>query len=97
MRPRTWLGNNHRRRRSKWIRISRETPLFNRRVEVRLRRGIYAQATLRALLQFCHKMTGRADPLCPSTSNVNLLRYGKGVVYLDTETPHRAFDLPMSQ
>jgi hypothetical protein len=51
------------------------------------------KTTLRPLAQLCHKMTGRADPHCPSPSNVNLFRYGKGIINLDPEVPDGAFDL----
>jgi hypothetical protein len=36
----------------------------------------------------------RAEPrrLCPDTSDIDLFRYGKGVVNLDAEVPHGTFD-----
>src|SRR6267154_5820752 len=37
--------------------------------------------------------TGRACPLCPGISDINLFRYCQGVIDLDAEIPHRAFDL----
>jgi hypothetical protein len=33
---------------------------------------------------------GRASPLCPGSSDVNLFRYCQGVVHLDTQISHRA-------
>ena len=36
---------------------------------------------------------GRAGPLCPGISDVNLFRYGQGIIYFDTQISHRAFDL----
>ena len=41
--------------------------------------------------------TGRACPLCPGISDINLFRYCKGVIDLDAEIPNRAFDLGMPQ
>jgi hypothetical protein len=41
----------------------------------------------------CHDETGRACPLCPGTSDLDLFRYGEGVVDLDTEIAHSALDL----
>ena len=40
---------------------------------------------------------GRACPLCPGYSDVNLFRYGKGIVDFDAEVPDRAFDLGMPE
>ena len=36
---------------------------------------------------------GRACPLCPGISDINLFRYCQGVIDLDAEIPDRAFDL----
>ena len=33
---------------------------------------------------------GRALLLCPVPSNVDLLRYGEGIVHIDAEIPHSA-------
>jgi len=41
--------------------------------------------------------TGRACPLCPGTSDIDLLSYGEGIIYLDAEIPHSAFDLRMAE
>jgi hypothetical protein len=41
--------------------------------------------------------TGRARPLCPGISDVNLFRYCEGVIYLDAEISHGAFNLGMSE
>ena len=40
---------------------------------------------------------GRACLLCPGMSDVNLLGYGKGIVYLDSEVTHRALNFGVSQ
>jgi hypothetical protein len=36
---------------------------------------------------------GRAYPLCPGISDINLFRYSQSVVHLDAEISDRAFDL----
>jgi hypothetical protein len=38
---------------------------------------------------------GRACPLCPGISDINLFRYRQGVIDLDAEIPDCAFDLGM--
>jgi hypothetical protein len=40
---------------------------------------------------------GRACPLCPGISDINLFRYCQGVIDLDAEIPDRAFDLGMTE
>jgi hypothetical protein len=40
---------------------------------------------------------GRAFPLCPGSSDVDLLCDGKGIIDLDAEVPHRAFDLGVTK
>jgi hypothetical protein len=40
---------------------------------------------------------GRACPLCPDISDINLFRYCEGVIYFDAEISDRAFDLCMSE
>src|SRR3954453_22568069 len=40
---------------------------------------------------------GRACPLCPGTSGINLFRYCERVIDLDAKIPNRALDLGMSQ
>ena len=40
---------------------------------------------------------GRACPLCPGISDINLFRYRQGVIDLDAEIPDRAFDLGMPE
>jgi hypothetical protein len=37
--------------------------------------------------------TGGACLLCPGNSDVNLFRYGKGIIDLDAKVPDGAFDL----
>src|SRR5271165_6908210 len=41
--------------------------------------------------------TGRAGPLCPGKSDVNLFRYGKCIIDLDTEIPGGAFDFGVAE
>jgi hypothetical protein len=41
--------------------------------------------------------TGRACPLCPGISDINLFRYCQGVIDLDAEIFDRAFDLGMTE
>ena len=40
---------------------------------------------------------GRACPLCPGISDINLFRYCQGVIDLDAEIPDRAFDFGMTE
>ena len=40
---------------------------------------------------------GRAGPLCPGSSDVNLFRYGEGIIDLDAEIAHGALDLGMAE
>ena len=40
---------------------------------------------------------GRACPLCPGISDINLFRYCQGVIDFDAEIPDRAFDLGMPE
>src|SRR5260221_5958263 len=55
------------------------------------------QTACRLLAHGCQIRVGRAGPLCRGYADVNLSRYGKGIVDLDTEVPNRAFDLGMAQ
>jgi hypothetical protein len=41
--------------------------------------------------------SGRACPLYPGISDINLFRYCEGIVYFDAEISNRAFDLRMSE
>ena len=41
--------------------------------------------------------SGRACPLGPGISDINLFRYCQGVIDLDAEIPDRAFDLGMPE
>jgi hypothetical protein len=43
------------------------------------------------------RTAGRACPLCPGISDINLFRYCQGVVDLDAEIPDGAFDLGMAE
>ena len=40
---------------------------------------------------------GGACLLCPGSSDVNLFRYGEGIIDLDTEVPDSAFDLGVTE
>ena len=40
---------------------------------------------------------GRACPLCPGISDINLFHYCQGVIDLDAEIPDRAIDLGMTE
>ena len=40
---------------------------------------------------------GRACPLCPRISDVNLFRYRQGVIYLNAQIPDRALDFGMTE
>jgi hypothetical protein len=40
---------------------------------------------------------GRAYPLCPRISDINLFSYGEGVIDLDAEITDRALDLGMPE
>src|SRR5215510_4734789 len=42
-------------------------------------------------------VTGRACPLCPSTSDVNLFRYCDRIVDLDAKIAHRTLDLSVTE
>ena len=39
----------------------------------------------------------RTCRLCPGSSDVNLLRYGQGIIDLDAEVPDGAFDLCVTE
>ena len=49
------------------------------------------------LTQICRSEAGRACPLCPGNSDVNLFSYGQGIINLDAEIPDCAFNLGMAQ
>jgi hypothetical protein len=44
-----------------------------------------------------HIVTGRASLLCPAPSDINLFRYGKGIIDLDAEVPDGAFDFGVAK
>jgi hypothetical protein len=44
------------------------------------------------LARFCRERMGRACPLCPSISDIDLFRYRQGIIYLDAEVSDGAFD-----
>jgi len=41
--------------------------------------------------------SGRACPLCPGISDINLFRYCQGIIYFDAEISDSAFDLGMPE
>jgi hypothetical protein len=43
------------------------------------------------------RSSGRACPLCPGTSDINLFRYCQSIVYFDPEISDRAFDLDVAK
>jgi hypothetical protein len=43
------------------------------------------------------RRAGKASPLCPGTSDINLFRYCQSVIDLDAKIPDRAFDLGMTE
>jgi hypothetical protein len=49
------------------------------------------------LARSCRSRVGRACPLCPGTSDVDLLSYGERIIYLDAEIAHSALDLRMAE
>jgi len=40
---------------------------------------------------------GRACPLCPGISDINLFRYCQGIIYFDAEISDSAFDLGVAE
>jgi hypothetical protein len=40
---------------------------------------------------------GRAYPLCPGISDINLFCYSQGIVYFDAEVSDGAFDLGVAE
>src|SRR5215813_6310539 len=49
------------------------------------------------LAQTGDRKMGRACPLCPGISDVNLFRYCQGIVHFDAEISDRAFDLGVAK
>ena len=45
----------------------------------------------------CRSLKGRALLLCPVVSDVDLLRYGEGIVHIDAEIPHGALYLGVTE
>jgi hypothetical protein len=43
------------------------------------------------------KRAGKACPLCPGTSDIDLLSDGDRIIYLDAEIAHSALDLRMAE
>src|SRR5258706_15355009 len=41
--------------------------------------------------------SGRACPLCPGISDINLFRYRQGIIYFDAQISDRAFDFGMAK
>lgn len=42
--------------------------------------------------RFCREQMGRASPLCPGISDVDLFRYREGIINLNAEVSDGAFD-----
>jgi hypothetical protein len=49
------------------------------------------------LAQIGGPTTGRACPLCPGISDIDLFRYRQSIVYFDPEISDRAFDLGVAK
>src|SRR5712692_8165296 len=58
----------------------------------------HAAPCVRALLAQtgCWRL-GRACPLCPGISDINLFRYCQGIVHFDAQISDRAFDLSVAK
>ena len=50
-----------------------------------------------AMAQTGGRRSGRACPLCPAISDINLFRYCQSIVYFDPEISDRAFDLSVAK
>ena len=48
------------------------------------------------LAQTGGQRSGRACPLCPGVSDINLFRYRQGIIYFDAKISNRAFDLSVA-
>lgn len=44
------------------------------------------------MARFCREQMGRASPLCPGISDVDLFRYREGIINLNAEVSDGAFD-----
>ena len=49
------------------------------------------------MARFCRERLGRACPLCPGISDVDLFRYRKCVIDLNAEVSDGAFDFCVTQ
>ena len=49
------------------------------------------------MARFCRERLGRACPLCPGISDVDLFRYRKRVIDLNAEVSDGAFDFCVSE
>jgi hypothetical protein len=54
-------------------------------------------ALCRVLAHLCRSCSGRACPLCPGTSDINLFCYRERVVDLDTEIAYGALDFRVAE
>src|ERR1700738_560395 len=50
-----------------------------------------------AWAQSCRSVLGRACPLCPGISDVDLFSYREGIIDLDSEVPDGAFDFGVAK
>jgi hypothetical protein len=51
----------------------------------------------RLLAQSGGRRSGKACPLCPGISDINLFRYCQSIVHLDAEISNRAFNLGVAK
>ena len=49
------------------------------------------------MARFCREQMGRASPLCPGISDVDLFRYREGIINLNAEIPDGALDLGVAE
>jgi hypothetical protein len=49
------------------------------------------------MARICQSLSGRACPLCPGFSDVNLFGYRQRIIHLDTEVSDGAFDLGVAE
>src|SRR5882724_3231321 len=67
-------------------------PIFNNAAGL-----VTSQAQLPSLAQTGGWRSGRACPLCPGISDINLFCYCQRIVHFDAEVSNRAFDLGVAE
>ena len=65
--------------------------------DLKVARGGSVVMTVLLLARTCRSWSGRAYPLYPGTSDLNLFRYGKGIIHLESEISDGAFDLSVAE